>query len=281
MPGYCSHVHSSLSDLVGFYVFIFLEWGVFALIDIVDIVRTTALKKPFVISVIGAGGKTTCIERIAEEVRRQGKTAAVVTTTHMWIPEKYSAVGKSWEEAVKQLKEEGMVYYGLAAEAEGKMVFPGQEGYQAVCSAADVVLVEADGAKEKPIKFPDWSREPVIPENTDKIILVFGLSALGRPPGEVCHRWALCQTLLGKEDFDKEKGKPNLMTAQEFVDKELLLFLLQYGYLRRLRLYFPKLSPLVLLNQADDEKKRTDGEWIRTQLEERGIVCRVIQCKSP
>ena len=71
------------------------------------------------------------------------------------------------------------------------------------------------------------------------------------------------------------------MTAQEFVDKELLLFLLQYGYLRELKLRFPKLPPLVLLNQADDEKKRTDGEWIRTQLEERGTVCRVIQCKSP
>lgn len=235
------------------------------MIDIVDIVRTTVSKKPFIISVIGAGGKTTCIERIAQEVRRQGKKAAVVTTTHMWIPEKYSAVGRSWEESVKQMKEEGIVYCGLAAESEGKMVFPGQEGYQAICSAADVVLVEADGAKKKPVKFPDWSREPVIPENTDKIILVFGLSALGRPPGEVCHRWTLCRALLDKEELDKE----------------LLLFLLHYGYLRRLRLHFPKLPLLVLLNQADDERKRRDGEWIRTKLEERGLICRVIQCKSP
>ncbi len=260
------------------------------MLDIVALVRTTVSKKPFIISVIGAGGKTTCIERIAEEVRRQGKKAAVVTTTHMWIPEKYSAVGRSWEESVKQMKEEGIVYCGLAAESEGKMVFPGQEGYQAICSAADVVLVEADGAKEMPVKFPDWSREPVIPENTDEIILVFGLSALGRPPGEVCHRWALCRALLDKEELDKEKGpdkekgtegKPNPITAQKIMDKELLLFLLQYGYLRRLRLRFPKLPPLVLLNQADDEEKRRDGEWIRTKLEECGLICRVVQCKSP
>lgn len=249
------------------------------MIDIVDIARTTVSKKPFIISVIGAGGKTTWIEKIAKEVRRQGKKAAVVTTTHMWIPENYSAVGRSWEEAVKQMKEEGIVYCGLAAEAEGKMIFPGQEGYQAICSAADVVLVEADGAKEKPVKFPDWSREPVIPENTDCIILVFGLSALGRPLGGVCHRWALCRALLDKEEGTE--GQLKTIAAQEIVDKEMLLFLLHYGYLRELKLRFPKLSPVVLLNQADDERKRMDGEWIRTQLGESGIECRVIQCKSP
>ena len=47
------------------------------MLDVVAIVRTTVSKKPFIISVIGAGGKTTCIERIAEEVRRQGKEQVV------------------------------------------------------------------------------------------------------------------------------------------------------------------------------------------------------------
>ena len=245
----------------------------------IDIMQTKLLKKPFIISVIGAGGKTTCIERIAESVCRQGKRAAVVTTTHMWIPERHSAAGKPWEEAIQQLKEERMVYYGLKAESKGKMIFPGQEAYQAICSAADVVLVEADGAKEKPIKFPDWSREPVIPENTDRIILVAGLSALGRPLGEVCHRWELCRALLDKEE--STKGKLNKITMPEFVDKEFLLFLLHYGYLRELKLRFPKLMPVVLLNQADDERKRMDGKWIRTKLGESGIVCRVVQCRLP
>ena len=37
-----------------------------------------------IISVIGAGGKTTLIHRLAEEYQRKGNAVLVTTTTHMF-----------------------------------------------------------------------------------------------------------------------------------------------------------------------------------------------------
>lgn len=252
------------------------------------IFQLTSKRNAFVISVIGAGGKTTWIEKTAEAVSKEGKKAAVVTTTHMWMPAKHCAADRPWEEAVKLLEKENIVYYGRVAEAEGKMTFPGREGYQEICRRADVVLVEADGAKEKPIKLPDWSREPVIPENTDALVLVYGLSALGRPLGEVCHRFRLCREfirreteLAGKTAADNpDKGVMGSL-GESVVDREMMLQFLTWGYLEKLRRDFPDMPLTVLLNQADDEKRRADGQWIRARLEERGVGCRVEQLKSP
>ena len=38
-----------------------------------------------IIAVIGAGGKTTLIHRLAEEYRRKGASVLVSTTTHMLV----------------------------------------------------------------------------------------------------------------------------------------------------------------------------------------------------
>ena len=49
------------------------------------------------------------------------------------------------------------------------------------------MLIEADGAKHKPLKVPEeW--EPVIPRFADIVISVIGLDCLGHPIREVTHR---------------------------------------------------------------------------------------------
>lgn len=245
------------------------------------------MKKAVVIAVIGSGGKTTCIERIAGEAQKKGKRAAVVTTTHMWIPDAHCAVGKSREEAVKMVENEGIVYFGAKARTEGKMVFPGREGYEALCERADVMLVEADGAKEKPMKFPDWSREPVMPANTDVILLVFGLSALGKSLGEVCHRWELGREILEESVFN-ERDFPVIEKSENkeagierrIVDKETALLCLEKGYLEELKRRFCGTPLMVLLNQADDEERREAGEWIKARLERKKVKCKVVQMRQ-
>jgi xanthine dehydrogenase accessory factor len=62
-----------------------------------------------------------------------------------------------------------------------------------------VVLVEADGSKHMPLKFPS-ENEPVIPHNTDEIYVVCGLHAIGRKAKDVCHRLELVKNCLGIED---------------------------------------------------------------------------------
>ena len=40
-----------------------------------------------IISVVGSGGKTTLIKKLAAQYRSEGKTVLVTTTTHMFIEE--------------------------------------------------------------------------------------------------------------------------------------------------------------------------------------------------
>ena len=63
----------------------------------------------------------------------------------------------------------------------------------------DFILVEADGAKRKPIKAPaDY--EPVIPSSTTLVIGVIGLDALGKAiDEETIHRCELFCSLTGKK----------------------------------------------------------------------------------
>lgn len=62
--------------------------------------------------------------------------------------------------------------------------------------AADVVLVEADGAKRLPLKAPA-EYEPVIPSCTDAVAAVAGMDAVGQAVGAVCHRPERVCALLG------------------------------------------------------------------------------------
>lgn len=174
-----------------------------------------------------------------------------MTTTHMWIPSVHCAVGKSVGEAVRQMDREGSVYFGCYADEEGKMCFPGQNDYEELCRQAEWVFVEADGSRGLPMKIPDWSYEPAIPNNTDSIVVLFGLSALGNPLRQVCHRW--------------ERGSP----ADCLVTEEMAVQIVERAYLIPLRFRFPY-SPLTLiLNQADTDKRENAGNRIKQSLQKR------------
>ena len=65
-------------------------------------------------------------------------------------------------------------------------------------SSCDVMLIEADGAKRKPLKVPaDW--EPVIPDFADVVVSVIGLDCLGKPICETAHRAEYTSSFLGKK----------------------------------------------------------------------------------
>ncbi len=59
------------------------------------------------------------------------------------------------------------------------------------------LLIEADGSRQKALKAPN-EHEPVIPEFTDAVIVVAGLSGLGKSLNEKhVHRPQLFSTLSG------------------------------------------------------------------------------------
>ena len=67
---------------------------------------------------------------------------------------------------------------------EGKLTAPDFPGWQ---TAADFVLVEADGSRRLPAKaHAPW--EPVLPPKRRRTVCVFGASALGKPIRDAAHR---------------------------------------------------------------------------------------------
>ena len=174
------------------------------------------------IAVVGSGGKTTLIKKLAARYRSQGRTVFVTTTTHMFIEED-TLLTDDADTIIGALRETGYAMAGVPDGAKIKAL--SKETFQAVCARADVVLVEADGSKQLPLKFPNAS-EPVIPENSDEIIVVCGLNAIGQRAKDVCHRLELVKQCLGIAD-------------DTIITPEHVRTLVTEGYLHPLREAYP------------------------------------------
>ena len=145
---------------------------------------------------VGAGGKTTLIHEQAAAFRAEGKQVFVTTSTHMFM-EPDTVLSDDPDLILSELHCKG---YVMAGRPEGQKIRAlSPETYAKICAQADVVLVEADGSNQKPIKYPNHT-EPVLPENVEEILVVCGLRALGKPLCEVAHRPELVKACLGAED---------------------------------------------------------------------------------
>ena len=178
-----------------------------------------------IISVVGSGGKTTLIKKLAARYRSEGKTVLVTTTTHMFIEED-TLLTDDADTIIGALRETG---YAMAGVPEGEKIKSlSQDTFDAVCACANVVLVEADGSKRLPLKYPNAS-EPVIPEKTDEIIVVCGLNAIGQKAKDVCHRLELVAKCLGIDG--------DTVITPAYVQK-----LVTDGYLSPLRKAYPNVK---------------------------------------
>lgn len=172
------------------------------------------IKSP-VVSFIGAGGKTTLISRLAEEYRSRGTPVIVTTTTHMKIWEKpWFLVNPSLAEIKSVLSREGMAWLGELG-PEGKLCRLPEELLSQVMKLKCPVLIEADGAKRRPVKAPA-SHEPVILPGTTHVQNVYGLDALGKSLEEVCFRTGRAAELLGKEPTEKVSPQDVVKLALDY-----------------------------------------------------------------
>ena len=127
-----------------------------------------------VISVTGAGGKTSLIFAWAKELAEAGKKVVITTTTHMYRP----ALPDS---------ENIRIVVSDDPECADKVIAPPKDILDSLRDKADVVLIEADGSRRKPLKWPaDW--EPVVPDYSDFTVCVAGLSAVGQKTEDAVFR---------------------------------------------------------------------------------------------
>ena len=143
---------------------------------------------------------------------------------------------------------------------QGKLTALPPEQLTRWMAQADMVLLEADGAKRMPCKVPA-AHEPVLLPESDIVLAVAGLSALGRPLREVCFRLEQACALLG--------------TAPEtLLTPELLARLLASEQGGRKLVGDRRFS--VVLNQADAPARIAAGEQtlalLRKKYEVQGVL---------
>ncbi|MFD3158333.1 selenium cofactor biosynthesis protein YqeC [Haloimpatiens sp. FM7330] len=140
------------------------------------------LKEGEIVSIVGAGGKTSFMFSLAKELREQGKVL-VTTTTKIFVPQKeqydFLAIGESNFNKVKLQKYKGIYVFGAHINLENKIIGLRYEMLQRQLTHFKYILIEADGSKGKPIK--GWNeKEPVVWENTDKTVGILNIEALGK-----------------------------------------------------------------------------------------------------
>ena len=138
-----------------------------------DLLKLDIEKYP-VIAVVGGGGKTSLIYRLNEELQALGKKVIISTTTHMaYDPMLPLVKSTDLEQVSEMLKEHGFAAVADIEETSGKMCAIEETALKKLVPLCDVMLIEADGAKRKPLKVPaDW--EPVIPDFADVVVSVIG-----------------------------------------------------------------------------------------------------------
>ncbi|MDF2505371.1 selenium cofactor biosynthesis protein YqeC [Clostridium sp.] len=138
------------------------------------------INKGDVVSIVGAGGKTTLMFSLAEELRLEDKVL-VTTTTKIYVPERkqydYIAESKGEFNHYNKLNKKGIYIYGKAVNDEKKLIGLDFELLNKQLPYFDYVLIESDGSKKKPIK--GWKdNEPVISSKTSKTIGVLSIENL-------------------------------------------------------------------------------------------------------
>lgn len=199
--------------------------------------------KKHTICLVGGGGKTTVMYELAAAWAACGCKVLVLTSTHILRPVDGSfaadvpAVQNLWQQR-------RYAVIGTPELATGKLTLPPQSVYEELKLQADVILCEADGSRHHPCKVPA-EHEPVLWPDSDIVLAVAGMDALGRPLAQACQRPQLAAELLG-------------CGAEKILDEQMLaaLLLSEQGSRKNVgtRTYYIVLNKCDLLKAAQQEE---------------------------
>lgn len=147
------------------------------------------------ICLVGGGGKTTVMYELAAVWAASGRKVLVLTSTHILQPADGSFSADA--AAVQDLWQQGRyAVIGTPELSTGKLTAPPQGLYNELQLQADVILCEADGSRHHPCKAPA-AHEPVLLPDSDIVLAVAGMDALGCSLAQACQRPQLAAELLG------------------------------------------------------------------------------------
>ena len=210
------------------------------------------VKKNDVISFAGAGGKTTTIFALAQELKDIADYKILVTTTTKMMREKEAITVEDEAFIKEQLQTKRLVMAGT--DLGRKMGCFAMDFLQKIIPLSDITLIEADGAQCRPFKMPR-SYEPVYLPCTTKIVYLAGMMALGQKIEDLS-RSDIMADFLHKQPAEK-------LTAEDMVK----ILQSEQGAKKDVQ----HRDFYVILNQADDEKNLHSAVQIAAELDKSGI----------
>ncbi|MEW5910331.1 MAG: selenium cofactor biosynthesis protein YqeC, partial [Thermodesulfobacteriota bacterium] len=150
------------------------------------------LKTGGIISIVGAGGKTSLMHFLSRELSKWCGPVLATTTTKVKVPDPgvFSKIfiSSSIETMIREMNKSGprIVSPHFAASGEipdrKKMTGLSPEIIEQLRDKTPYrwIIVEADGASQKSLKAPA-SHEPVIPDASKWVVAVAGLDGIGKP----------------------------------------------------------------------------------------------------
>ena len=219
-----------------------------------------------VVSLVGAGGKTSLMFKLAHELSLAGKSVLTTTTTKIYEPQPdqspcvvvSDSVTKSLDEArhlINRHRHITMARHRLTD--EGKLAGIAPESVDSIWqrNLFHWIIVEADGAAGRPLKAPA-DHEPVIPGSTHCVVGISGLSGIGRP---LTDQW-----VFRPERFAELAG----MSLNSIVTENAITAVFTHS-----KGLFGDLSAsavrIAFLNQADTPESYAAGERIARRLTEK------------
>ncbi len=212
-----------------------------------------------VISLIGGGGKTSLMFSLAGKLARVGKTVLCTTTTKIFMPGHDESPDTIIAGSIDELINKAKVcltrhnHFSAASahdKAKGKLLGFSPDIIDQLHKRGlfDLIIVEADGARQKPHKTTDL-HEPVLPGATTHLILVTGLDVVGKPlDSKYVHRAEL---------FSKNHG----LSMGGVIDEQSIAKSIMFEINKGAVLCHPGLIT-VFLNKADNSDKTVVGKKI-------------------
>ena len=159
-----------------------------------------------VVAFVGAGGKSSAILAVADELAEAGITSLTAPTTKMLVSEaeRLGSLVTSEDAGELRTKAESALSDGALGVVVGSgLLSKNRVGgvepatIPSLAPLADVVLIEADGSRRRPIK-GTAAHEPALPDAATLVVAVSNIRAFGAPVTEEnVHRPELFSKLTG------------------------------------------------------------------------------------
>ncbi|GMQ60001.1 selenium cofactor biosynthesis protein YqeC [Vallitalea sediminicola] len=226
-----------------------------------------------IISIVGAGGKTTAMYRLGKEMKTADKKVLMTTTTAIYYPMSKDYDNLIISDNLEDLILESKRLLKGTITIIGKSIIHQNEKLQGIDKEwikplynegnYDSVIIESDGAKRKSLKAPAWY-EPVIPNCSTIVVGCVGLDIIGKSINE---KWVHRANIFSRV-VDGKMG--------DIIDYDTILKLIisKEGIFKDCRNQCKK---IILLNKISDEKQLLDVQKLGEDIIKEGKnISRVI-----